>query len=120
MAQNCDIMIHECTYHETLREKAIEYGHSTARMAGMYARQSQAKMLVLTHFSPRYREKSGGITIEDLVYEAEQGCRNDEKLLASVETKIPIVAARDFMVIKGNKHGFAVDSKLALKRNTAW
>jgi len=54
MSANCDLLIHEATYHHELAAKSIAHGHSTARMAGEYAEQVGAKLLVLTHFSSRY------------------------------------------------------------------
>jgi ribonuclease Z len=53
----CDLMIHEATYDECLREKAVLHGHSTANMAGAFAAECKAKMLILTHFSARYMIK---------------------------------------------------------------
>ncbi|KAF4671604.1 Zinc phosphodiesterase ELAC protein 1 [Perkinsus chesapeaki] len=54
----CDLLIHECTFHKGLTEKALSTGHSTAEMAGKVARMCQAKILCLTHFSPRYLHDS--------------------------------------------------------------
>jgi len=50
-----DVLIHEATYHSEFREKALEYGHSTAQMAAEFARKCKAGQLVLTHISCRYR-----------------------------------------------------------------
>jgi len=50
-----DVLIHEATYHSELREKALEFGHSTALMAAEFARKCKAGKLVLTHISCRYR-----------------------------------------------------------------
>ena len=52
---DAEMVIHECTYDDSLAEKAVTWGHSTARMAGEFAKKVRAKMLVLTHFSARYR-----------------------------------------------------------------
>ena len=55
--QDVDVLIHECTYSAAMRQKAIDFGHSTSAMAGEYAAQVNAKMLLLTHFSNRYETR---------------------------------------------------------------
>jgi len=56
-AQQCDVLVHECTHDDTLREKAIDFGHSTPSMATALADKCDAKCLLLNHFSQRYRPK---------------------------------------------------------------
>ena len=51
-----DLLIHEATFGVGMEEKAAQYGHSTAQQAGAVAAAAEAKLLVLTHFSGRYRE----------------------------------------------------------------
>jgi ribonuclease Z len=82
----CTILIHEATYREELREKAVEWGHSTAKMAAEFAKKVRADVLFLTHFSSRYDDQD----VEDLVREAE-----------SVQGSIGrvIFAAKDFMQV---------------------
>lgn len=41
--------------YERVEEDAISHGHSTPLMAGAFASQVKAKMLVLNHFSARYK-----------------------------------------------------------------
>ena len=43
-------MVHEATFDDRSAQMAIPRGHSTARMAGAFAAQCQAKSLLLTHF----------------------------------------------------------------------
>jgi len=54
VAVGADVVVHEATYQSGLEFKSAIAGHSTAAMAGDFARRVGAKTLVLTHFSPRY------------------------------------------------------------------
>lgn len=53
-AKNCDVLIHEATFDEALRDKAIENGHSTAKDAAKIAKEASVEKLILTHLSNRY------------------------------------------------------------------
>ncbi|CAF1224734.1 unnamed protein product [Adineta ricciae] len=76
-AQNCDVLVHECTHDNTLQEKAIEFGHSTPSMATSIAEKCKAKCLLLNHFSQRYRPKS--LEDKENVVKKPKKERNDEK-----------------------------------------
>jgi len=88
VGQDCDLLVHEATYDASKEAKAIEGGHSTSAMAGRYAKQLNAKKMILTHFSMRYttsREVSDNkgkeseekdLTVDDLVKEAQAECGN--------------------------------------------
>ncbi len=52
-----DLLIHEATYADDLRERAEQSGHSTISEAIGVAKACKAKALALTHFSARYREE---------------------------------------------------------------
>lgn len=84
---NPDWLVHECTYDSSMQEKALEFGHSTASMAGQMAKDLNAKNLILTHFSPRYHEGSQ-IQIENLTAEARK-----------LAEKTNVHAASDLMTI---------------------
>lgn len=56
LAENCDVLIFDSTTDSSLQDKANEYGHSTARQAAEVAKQANARLLFLTHISPRYKE----------------------------------------------------------------
>lgn len=53
LAMNADVLVHEATCSEEERTVALEHYHSTAGMAGAFAKSIRAKHLILTHFSPR-------------------------------------------------------------------
>ena len=55
MSRDCDLLVHEATMEGALREKAVEYGHSTPAMAADFAHRVRAAKLCLTHVSPRYK-----------------------------------------------------------------
>lgn len=55
LAKDADILISEACYTSSLEEKAKEYKHMTAKWAGIVASQSNAKKLIITHFSARYK-----------------------------------------------------------------
>mmetsp|Transcript_20310 Transcript_20310/g.45910 ORF Transcript_20310/g.45910 Transcript_20310/m.45910 type:complete len:458 (-) Transcript_20310:270-1643(-) len=48
-----DLLVHEATLESGQEQRAYSYGHSTASMAGAFARAINAARLVLTHFSQR-------------------------------------------------------------------
>ena len=68
LSVDADIVVHEATnswleeldgaryrdYH-ALEGDTSAHGHSTPQMAGQFAKSVNAKRLILTHFSPRYR-----------------------------------------------------------------
>jgi len=55
IAKNADLLISESTHASNLEDKAEEYQHLTAKQAGLIALHNNAKKLILTHFSQRYK-----------------------------------------------------------------
>eukprot|EP00906_Rhabdomonas_costata_P032568 RCo045876 len=54
LCMDAEVVVHEATFAEEHHEMALRKHHSTAAMAGLFARRVQAKQLVLTHFSARF------------------------------------------------------------------
>jgi ribonuclease Z len=61
-AEGADLVIHDCTFDDSLTEKAALDGHSTPTQAAGQAKASNAKQLVLTHISARY--PNAGLLLE--------------------------------------------------------
>ncbi len=51
-----DLIYHESTFMEDMRERAQQTMHSTAKDAANIAKDAEAKRLLLGHFSARYRD----------------------------------------------------------------
>lgn len=52
-AQDCDLMVHECTFSDDSQDRAHEVMHSTILQALLTAIEVRAKHLVLTHFTKK-------------------------------------------------------------------
>jgi ribonuclease Z len=52
-----DLLIHDSTLGEDLKDWALETKHSTAKEAAEVAKNANVKQLVLTHISSRYCDK---------------------------------------------------------------
>ncbi|CAH1775709.1 unnamed protein product [Owenia fusiformis] len=55
ISQNASVVVHEATLENEMHENALEKGHSTPAMAAEFSKGVNAKQLILTHFSQRYR-----------------------------------------------------------------
>jgi ribonuclease Z len=57
-AECADLVIHDCTFDDSLKEKAETDGHSTPSQAAAQAKAAGAKRLALSHISARYPDAS--------------------------------------------------------------
>ena len=55
LIQGADLLYHEATFLEELRERAAHTHHSTARQAALMAEAAAVKRLLIGHFSSRYK-----------------------------------------------------------------
>ena len=53
LCQDTDVLFHEATMPSSMKVAAIQRKHATAEMAGLVARDVNARVLVLNHQSPR-------------------------------------------------------------------
>jgi ribonuclease Z len=56
LVRDVDLLYHEATFMDDMRERATVTHHSTARQAAHFARRANAHRLLIGHFSSRYRE----------------------------------------------------------------
>jgi ribonuclease Z len=56
LVQGVDLLYHEATFLDEMRDRALTTHHSTARQAGLLARRAQVQRLLIGHFSSRYRD----------------------------------------------------------------
>lgn len=56
LAKDSELFLCEATFDSSMEDKAEKYTHLTAQQAAQIASQANAKKLVLTHFSARYKD----------------------------------------------------------------
>jgi ribonuclease Z len=54
LAEDADVLIHDCTLDSSHGRLASDFGHSTAAEAAKVAKKARARALFLVHLSPRY------------------------------------------------------------------
>jgi ribonuclease Z len=58
LAKDSDLLVCEATFSSELEEKAEDYKHMTAKDAALLANNANAKRLIITHISQRYKTTS--------------------------------------------------------------
>jgi len=90
LARDADVLIHEATYASDLAAEAEERFHSTATEAAQIAAAANAHSLILTHFSPRYRD------VTPLVAEARSVFANTTAASDLLVVRLPTPPARPY------------------------
>ncbi len=80
--QGADLIYHETTYLDNLRDKAESRFHSTSRQAAALAKEAGVKKLLIGHFSSKYD------TLEEFEMEAREVFENTELALEGVAYKV--------------------------------
>jgi ribonuclease Z len=78
-----DLLIHDSTLGEDLKDWALETKHSTAKEAADVARKANVKQLILTHISSRYCDKK-----EMLLHDAKKVFENSRLAEELMEIEI--------------------------------
>ncbi len=66
--RNSDLLYHEATFMEDMKDVAKEKYHSTAHEAATIAQKANAEKLIIGHFSARYRELDGMLEEAERVF----------------------------------------------------
>jgi ribonuclease Z len=80
--QDADMIYHETTYLDNLRERAESRFHSTSRQAALIAKKAGVKKLLIGHFSSKYD------TLEEFEIEAREVFLETELALEGVAYKV--------------------------------
>ena len=84
-----DLLYHEATFLEQMKERAKKTQHSTAKDAATMAKEANTKRLIIGHFSARYNEIINYYTSENILTEdLEFNCLNpsDCRCVPSIKT----------------------------------
>ena len=88
LAQDADLLIHEATFAHQDAELAFQRLHSTSTMAAQVALAAMVKLLIITHFSPRYAP-GNNLELRDLLQEARAIFPNTEMAYDFLTYEIP-------------------------------
>jgi len=103
LCQHVDVLVHEATLHTSQESEAKFRGHSTARMAGLFAKDVHAKVLILNHLSLRNKTQT---QLDDLVRCASEAVHPTTTTQSKQEYTCHVAAAYDFMQLSVPRGGF--------------
>ncbi|XP_022286294.2 zinc phosphodiesterase ELAC protein 1-like [Crassostrea virginica] len=92
VGMDADVLVHEATLQNSLKDMALEKGHSTSGMAAEVGRDLRTRLLVITHFSQRY------LPVSD-EYEEEETATILLKEAQEILGPNRVMAAEDFLSI---------------------
>ncbi|MEQ8904685.1 ribonuclease Z [Ekhidna sp.] len=72
MIEGVDMLYHEATFANDMKDRAIQTYHTTAEQAAQYAKEAGVGKLILGHFSARYKE------LDPIIDEAKAVFKNTE------------------------------------------
>ena len=109
LAQNADVIIHECTNAylqgvdrdtnvRAVTRDAIVHGHSTPQIGGEFCRAVNGKLLLLNHFSARYKGDTSVDSLSIMMRIELQAMK------ASGLTETQVAAAWDLMALPVSQH----------------
>jgi len=85
-AKTAEVLIHEATYTQDILEKiGPAPQHSSAKLVARFAQEAKIRNLVLTHFSPRYQEQEGKLSLAEIEGEARGAYRGNLFLARDLE-----------------------------------
>jgi ribonuclease Z len=84
-SHGADILIHDGTLADELRDWAVETKHSTSKEAAFLAKKANVKQLILTHISSRYSENT-----EMLLQDARSIFKNVKLAEEFMEIEVPL------------------------------
>lgn len=126
VGMDADVLVHEATLQNSLKDMALEKGHSTPGMAAEVGKDLRIRLLVLTHFSQRYMPVSDEYeeeeTVSILVKEAQEIMGPNRVLAAEdfLSITIPLRPAPQTEGSEVNEHNLAVfKQSSALKEDHA-
>ena len=82
--QNADMIYHETTYLDALKDRASERFHSTSKEAALIAKKGNVKKLLIGHFSSKYD------SLEEFEKEAREIFLDTELALEGVTYRVSI------------------------------
>lgn len=76
LARGADVLIHEATYGDDMKDEAGARFHATAAEAARVARDAGVSRLILTHFSTRYRDVASLVDEAKAVFPATEAAED--------------------------------------------